>query len=98
MKLSSRCSSKVSSTVRVGSELRRLPFLFKDTVKGFPSVLKMIEPLSFVLTQTEIHYCVTEAPLLSNRRTWFLTRALLLRHSVFEWQQPQRKDILRGLY
>ncbi len=68
-----------------------LPFLFKETVKGFPSVSRAIKPLSFVRylrKQTDIHRCVTEAPLLSNRRTWFLTRALLLQYNVFEWRHP----------
>ncbi len=36
----------------------------------------------------DIHWCVTEAPLLSNHPIWLPTRALLLKHSVFEWWYP----------
>ncbi len=52
---------------------------------------RAIEPRSLVRCwrkQRDVHFCVTEAPLLSNRRTWFLARALSPRHSVLQWRPP----------
>ncbi len=56
-----RCSSKVFSTVRVGTDLRILLFIFMF-VMCFPSVLRTKEPLSllrYLRNQLDIHCCVT---------------------------------------